>query len=33
MSKDGVKRRKYEREGKKEMVNSVLKSGWNRIVE
>ncbi len=28
-----VKRRKYEREGKKGMINIVVKSGWNRIVE
>ncbi len=28
-----VKRRKYEREGKKGTINIVLKSGWNQIVE
>ena len=26
------RRRKYKREGKKWMINIVLKSGWNRIV-
>ncbi len=31
--KGGVKRRNYEREGKKGTINIVLKSGWNRIVE
>ncbi len=28
-----VKRRNYEREGKKGTINIVLKIGWNRIVE